>query len=313
MTNWKKATLVNQIYRVVLLVITACVPEENGDIPDYQSRQSISKVESLEAVLDLGKSESKPSTFLYFTLKSVDPGGQEITLFPFNSTLVEEFILENSRANDGKIHGDSALKILSLYSSNQKEWKVKISGQLKKNYPNDTISEIPFLLEKIEPLESCSLVNQVKDEKIPFQETLWKWKGFLNEKGQIYSLPSCENPEATLKLSTKRMPEGGPGYYNPQYPEAFYLELFPGYFFKSTPFLLYELGTSSLNIYSSVWIGPNPQDVVPKMYTSRQTAEKADSLFSLFSPNSKINLGLTGNQLIFENKEKKIKALFSHD
>lgn len=313
MTNWEGSTLGKWMYQVIFLMIIGCAPEENAKIPDYSSRQTISKIESLEAVLELGKSESTSSSFDYFVFKSRTEVGQEVKLFPFDSTLLKAFIIENSRANDGQPQGHSALKILSLYSSNQKEWKVKISGQLKKNYPNDTISEKPFLLEKIEPLESCPLVNQVKDEKIPIQEILWKWKGFLNEKGEIYSFPSCENPEATLKLTTKRMPEGGPGYYNPQHPEAFYLELFPGYFFKSKPFLLYELGTSLVDIYSSTWLGPNQQDVVPKMYTSKQTAEKADSLFTLLSPNSKINFDLAGNQLILENKEKKIKALFTHD
>lgn len=155
---------------------------------------------------------------------------------------------------------------------------------------------------------------------MPLQGTTWNWKGFLNESNEIYSYPSCENSEATFQLTQRIVDSPSQGYINPMKPNAMYLELFPGFFFVNYlgTKTIYEIEDNHLNLYGTFYYGPNRHPNSLVKFTTRQTAEKADSLRLLLKEGNLtvpevVDYILEGNQLILSHRNTKIRALFIAD
>jgi len=195
-----------------------------------------------------------------------------------------------------------------------------VSGQIKQAHPKDTIPGLPFLIEKIETIPPCPVSFTKLGGTVALQNTLWKWKGFVNESNEIYSYPSCENPEVTFQLTQRIVDSPNQGYINPMKPNAMYLELFSGFYFVNLygTKVIYEIEDNHLNLFSTFYYGPNRHPNAPIYFTTRQTAEKADSLRLLLREGNLtvpevVDYILEGNQLILSHRKTKLRALFIAD
>lgn len=144
----------------------------------------------------------------------------------------------------------------------------------------------------------------------------------MNESNQVYSFPSCENPNVSIILTEKLIKDNFEtnGYL---YPEAMEFQL-EGFFILSLNgyvYPVYEIKDSKLEVHAA---GPTGilyyRDFPPGLpfYSSRFTAEKADSLAKMILPYSFPNPSyvefiLDGNQLILYNPKFNIRALFTSD
>jgi hypothetical protein len=302
-------------YLALFLLMTACVPAEEVPFLDYDERVTIETLHQVEAVLGVYSDTTDTFVSKFITLK-INNGGAEQVLVASDTIPVSEFISGNGWSNYNSPFRGEVYFFFENYIYNQNELKVLVSGQIKKPHPKDKIPGKPIFIEKIETISPCPVSYTKLEGKVPLQGTIWKWQGFLNGLNQIYSFPSCENPLVTFQL-TDRLVTIHQGYINPMRPNAMYLELSSGFFFVNVfgTLPIYEIEGNHLNLYNTMWYGPNRHPNAPHYFTTRQTAEKADSLKLLFLTGNlqepeAVDFVVAGNQLILSHRKTKLRALF---
>lgn len=304
----------------LFLILISCDREDlDGSQIPFKKRATISNLDKVEMILGVYSHPFLPDDIPYIFLKEIDSGQHFI---PADTALLSTFLHDNLVSNMRYPFGGSVKDFLSFYSRSLPGIKVLVSGNVKQPFPGDIRPALPLVLSKIEIIPTCSVPFSKTEKQVTLQNTTWYWRGFVNESNQVYSFPSCENPNVSIMLTEKLIKDNyeTTGYL---YPDAmeFYLK---GFFFLVlhgyvTP--VYEIKDSKLELHTVRPTGITYYRDFPPgfpIYSTRFTAEKADSLTRMILPYSfpepsYIEFILDGNQLILYNPKLKIRALFTSD
>lgn len=78
-----------------------------------------------------------------------------------------------------------------LNNYNPRLW-YRISGDVKEFNVKDGLSGNPFVLTKAERILSCPVPYILISSEVSLVNVLWRFLGFIDDNGEIYSHPSCE-------------------------------------------------------------------------------------------------------------------------
>lgn len=305
----------------LFLILISCNQEDfDGSQIPFEKRTTINNLNQEEMILGIYSDHYFPEYIPYIALKEIESGQHFI---PVDTALLSSFLQDYMVVDLRTPFGGSVRHFLSFYGRSLGGIKVLVSGDVKQTFPNDSIPGLPLILSKIEIIPTCSVPFTKNEEQVNLQNTTWYWRGFVNESNQVYSFPSCENPNVSIML-TENLIKDDSGYQGYLYPNAmkFQLNGFLYSFFRRSELPVYEIKESKLEIYpvSPVRIfSPAQQNAgYSPFYSTRFTGEKADSLSRLimpthFSEPEVVEFILDGNQLILYNPRLKIRALFTSD
>lgn len=304
----------------LFLILISCNQEDfDGSQIPFEQRTTINSLDQVEMTLDVSRPLLLGTTSSYITLKEIESGQH---LIPVDTALLSTFFKDYLYENMKYPFERSVMNFLDFYGSSLGGIKVLVSGDIKQTFPNDTLPGLPLILSKIEIIPTCSVPFTKNEEEVNLQNTTWHWRGFVNELNQLYSFPSCENPNVSIIL-TENMIKDDYGYQGYLYPDAmkFQLKGFFFSFFYENELPVFEIKESKLEIsfVSPIRIfSPGQQNAgYSPFFSTRFTAEKADSLSRMITPYSssepEVEFILDGNQLILYNPKLKIRALFTSD
>lgn len=308
-----KATFIMIKYLLLFIFLSSCIGEENNSNTPYEERATLITLNQEIAELDIFWEKPNFTGTPYLILKKENNFKDNLIVLT-DTILVGEFVRTIGWTNFNKPYLGNVYGFIGDFHYNQQKLKVLVSGDLKVSHSKDTIPGLPFVLEKIEPSPPCPLQFLANNEIVSLQNTLWKWKGFVDENNQIYSFPTCENPLVTLKFTLEKMNFSGLSWINPLHPNALYLEQNTGFIqnYILDPVRVYEMDGNQLNIFSTYWYGSNLHPITPSLPTTRRTMEKADSLYNMMSK-GKVEYILDSKQLLLIRRDKQIRALFIAD
>lgn len=168
----------------------------------------------------------------------------------------------------------------------------RISGDVKEFNAKDGLSGNPFVLTKAERILSCPVHYVSIPEEVPLINVLWRFIGFIDDSGTVYSHPSCEyidlikfTTDSTSTLNGK-------------------VEI-PYYSWKSFDFvrrfsILSESKEIVLTIVPVTYAHPRAPSV---------PSQKMDSLAKVIGYDT-IDYVLENNILKLKNSKKKLNAMF---
>jgi hypothetical protein len=171
----------------------------------------------------------------------------------------------------------------------------------------------PVFEEK--PIE-CPVEWSINDSENPFQDTPWRFVGFVTPEGNIYSHPACEEDYLGVHFSPQQVNQSG-DYIAYVFPEALLMSV------KS--FVWYEAqgGTKAymplennrfIVTYGmwtmNYWPGPATRERNNLYLVPRRMKDKYDSLNMLLSINDTISYHISMNTLRLNNPSKEFEALF---
>lgn len=293
-------------YGILLLVWAACTPYEEPPFIPVEMRETVEFLNQELVEFWLYQPEKFHDT-LYLTLKRRNQPEDEFLRIT-DSLLVSKFIEEVGWTYGNEPFPGNIRDYFGWFHQGQETLKVLVSGQVKASDPRDSLPNPPFILEKIEQSPPCPLVISPIEITYPLQNIKWKWIGFVDESGQVYSHPTCENPIGTIEFTTQTFRI--PGFFVPYYPEAmaigFNLGIYPP--FKNPPY--YEVSPQKLTFHNTIYYGPNRHPMGGN--TTKRTYAKYDSIMKLMEPGVS-EYQIQGNRLVISRQDLKLRALFMAD
>lgn len=193
---------------------------------------------------------------------------------------------------------------------------VEVSGHFvakSRNMPNDYHSVV---LTEIKKPTACPVAWSLEDVEYPFAGTYWRFMGFVDSAGELYSYPVCEESFFGLEFSHTLVMQSTAFYllnyldsklfnilsfvwYEPQSGAYAYVPL------NETQFL--SLRAPWSNMYPS---GPATRSRDNLHQVPRRMKEKHDSLRVFLNHNDTINFQLNKNTLKLSNPKKELEAFF---
>lgn len=297
-----KLTFKMKKYWVLFFVLASCGPEEIPYLP-VEQRET---VEILDQELIEIRSWYFPenSSSKILSLKRVNqPGKDSLTLA--DTLVMSQFVREigwipwNSPYSGGMNN--------FFYNNGWEFYPFYIlgSGQIKESDPRDSLPGLPFLLEKIVQTPPCPVVIPERRTDYPLQNIPWKWIGFIDESGEVYSHPYCEGPSGSIQFTQKG--QSVPGYVTNQ-PNALLVEFSTGVSnFYDSPFF-YEIKGNQVSLYTSYYYGPNRHQTSFPL-TTKRVYEKQDSVKRVIAP-GELDFQIQGNRLIISRNDTDLRLLY---
>ena len=290
-------------YLLLFFIWASCTPEETPYLPVDQRETVETLDQELVEVWSRRYPENSDAGLLI--LKRINhPEKDSLTLA--DTLVMSQFVGEIGWWPEGLPFTGDIMQFFSNFHYGDKGLNVLVSGQIKAFDPRDSLPGLPFMLEKIVQTPPCPVVIPEKNLSYPLQNINWKWIGFIDDSGQVYSHPTCESPNGLLRFTENS--QSSPGYINPQYPKAMKMEFSAGISsFYETPYL-YETEGNTLSIYSTFWYGPNRHPVAFPI-TTKRAAEKRDSVRQVIAP-GELDFLIQGNRLIISRKDTNLRLLY---
>ncbi len=166
---------------------------------EIADRETLTEVNNIRAYLDVEQIGGSLDSGFVFKLELMDSQSPQF-LHVSNEQLVCAFL------NEQMMYGSTAANNCAgwayfyryLYQGSRDgnyRLHVTISGEIKKKFNNDIFKGEPFILENIDKIPSCPITFETKDINTSLENNFWRLQGFLNERGDIQSYPTCEDPE----------------------------------------------------------------------------------------------------------------------
>lgn len=310
-------------------LVFSCSLFEKGDFIDkipkpFNERETISVVSERLAYLDAEMIELGDNQVEYLFLLRLLDAEDNLILSPNNKELLCEFV--GKYVGYGYGTPDPEVCGLSYYfsfrNSGQRSLKsslhVVVSGEIKASDPSDQLTGLPFDLKELKKLEYCPVAWEKMDSELVFEDTKWRFVGFLNEWGEIFSTPSCEDQNVTLSFR-KDIQEGDPFFVSLGDPDAKYFELTGEVWVSKSPGdgvkLYSRLDSNQLVVFSGVIPltsnpGPSNRDRDNFINNSLNSLHKYDSIHAILQVKDTVDFSIDGNTLRIWNKNTGIQALF---
>ncbi|PSL05701.1 hypothetical protein [Cecembia rubra] len=297
---------------------------ENITPKPFDERETLIVLSERLAYLDAERKELVDGQVKYLFLLRLFDAEDNMILSPNNEELICEFIGKYV----GYGYGTRGPEVcgLSYYSSfrnfGQRSLRsslhVVVSGDIKTTDPLDELTGLPFDLKDLKKLENCHIAWEKKASGPGFEDTIWRFVGFLNERDEIYSTPSCEDQYVTLSFRKDRQ-DGDPLFISLGDPDARYFELSGAVWVSKRPGdgvkLYSRLNSNQLVIFSGIipltsHPGPSNRDRDNFITNSLNSLHKYDSLNAILHVKDTVDFSIEGNTLRIWNQKTGIQALF---
>lgn len=294
-------------YFLLLVLLWSC--SEEDPLPPFESRETVQEFLDREMILQ---------SVLYqdtFQLVLKDPSA-EFYVSPVDTILLFNEVRKNGRIDMFLEYQGGILSFVRDKSPGLDDFLVKVSGEVKKGFLQDSLPGLPILLTKVEFIAECSDGINFSDVETSLEKSSWVWKGFVDELGEIYSFPSCQVPNPSFTLTNNLVNTDEYPYISIHAEDAMFIQFedFYLFFFSRNEMPVYELLNDQLVMNVAVptrYLSPAHQNAgYSPFYSTVYTANKGDSLVALFRPPTVLNFMKEGNQLILSNPEIPLRALF---
>ena len=294
---------------LVLIVFFYSCSQEDTPIPQFEDRETILRLD--QETLGLQLWTEGDSTFM--VLRSL---GSDQLYSPTDTLLISNEIMPYAILELRTSYQGSIWKFLAN-GGNRKSLHVQVSGEVKKQYLQDSLPGPPLLISSIEIIPECpqTYVYQ-QSPALNLTSTGWNFKGFVDESLQIYSHPSCEQQLISLIFSGGSIESIGYMSYFERDLYALNFQGFPVWYYHGlNDSRGYKIKDGKIEIHGITKIRPlsyaQSNAGSTPFYSTVFTKNKADSLNLLFQTDTRLDFQLNGNTLILENPETKLRALFA--
>jgi hypothetical protein len=302
-----------------IFLIFSC--DDNGipsdELPKaIEDRETLAEIIDLKAYLDveqLGESLDSGYVFMLELMESQDPQFLHVS----NDQLVCIFLNEQMMYGSTAVTNCAGLGYFYRYLYNgfkggNYRMHVTISGKIKEKFSSDIFTGEPFLLENIIKISSCPISFETKAINPSLDNNFWRLQGFINENGELYSYPTCEDPEIgiffydNLVIGTPLEEPEAKTFDIRTAVETRLPQLFNVYFIE-------EDGKIKISMaVNPSWMPPrpatSPTDNFPRLTVDIKN--KYDSLNLLLKAHDEIDYAITHNILELFNPETQIRARF---
>ncbi|MGY6741943.1 MAG: hypothetical protein ACXIUQ_04335 [Cecembia sp.] len=290
----------------------------------FNERVTVSVLSERLAYLDAERRVLDDDQEEYLFLLRLFDAEENLVLSPINKELICEFIGKYVGYGYGTPNPEVCW--LSYYfafrnlgqRSLQSSLHVVVSGEIKASDPFDRLTGLPFDLKELKKLEYCPISWEKTELAQEFEDTEWKFVGFLNDVDEIYSTPSCEDQNVTLSFRKEKQ-QDDPFFVSLGDPEAKYFELRGAVWVYQGPGdgvkLYVKLNSNQLVISPGIiplTSNPGPSNRDRDNFTSNSlnSLHKYDSLHAIFQVRDTVDFSIEGNTMRIWNNNTGIQALF---
>jgi len=173
---------------VFLVLVFGCSDFEGDDYIPIEKRKIVGQIHDEIAYLGVERISADKFGFVF---ELQNPGD-----FKFLSVLDSDLIC-------GKVSEINCISYhQEFFFKNYERFWYRISGVVKEFSVEDGLSGHPFEVSKAERILSCPIKYKTISGEVPLENVLWKFIGFIDESGMIYSHPTCELNLNFIKFKT---------------------------------------------------------------------------------------------------------------
>lgn len=308
----------NLIFLLLFFGFFGCSPQDDPaqNIPlEIGLRKTVEEIAGVPAFLDVETITNGTETSYLFFFELQD-NAQKRRLVPDKDTLICSLLNEQLMYGMTIIEGCADVGYFFRYlrygeAPGNHRMHVTISGKAKERRPGDPFTGSPFVLERIEKIESCPVAITDKSGSFSLENRFWKLVGFIDQNGNIISSPTCENPEIGITFYDKLL-TGSPI----EDPEAKSFKIESAVWIRSYQlFLVYgKESDNKLRITRAVdpaWMPPRPATAQTNNIDqlTKGIYNKFDSLSQIFLFNQTVDFEINGNKIELRNPTNGIGAL----
>nr|MBI1229496.1 hypothetical protein [Cytophagales bacterium] len=299
----------------IYLLVISCNLAPTEAVPDTEE-VVVARIQGVKAYIDAEMIDKKITLFL-----DLDESFNDIDhLLPIETDricdlLAEEFYSFSFADQAGcasNLYGRYGLRI---HRGNERV-QVIISGDILPEGNDTPEGYLPFRLKTMEKPIECPVEWRVVDSENHFQETPWRFVGFVTSEGEIYSHPACEEDYLGVHFTSQLVNQSGT-YINTVYPEALLMSIKSFVWFEAQggtkaymPLdnnrFIATFGRWTMNY----WPGPATRDRDNLYLVPKRMKDKYDSLNTLLSTNDTISYQINKNTMRLHNPDKGLDALF---
>jgi hypothetical protein len=281
-----------------------------------EDRETFAEINDLRAYLDVEQLGENLDSGYVFMLELMDSPSPQF-LHVGNDQLVCAFLNEQMMFGSTRVTNCAGWGYFYRYlrkgfKGGNYRMHVTISGEIKEKFAGDIFTGEPFLLESITKIPSCPISFEPKDINPSLENNFWRLQGFINENGEIYSYPTCEDPEIGVFFYDSLV-SGTPIEDSEAKTFDIRTEVSttPPQLFAVYSVVNFERIRISLAVNPG-WMPPRPATSVTDNF-SRLTVDiknKYDSLNRILRVSNEIEFAITQNILELYNPETQIRARF---
>ncbi|TVP47994.1 MAG: hypothetical protein EA341_11740 [Mongoliibacter sp.] len=284
-----------------LISMMACISD--NDESNFGKRRVVGQINNELAFLALEEITNSRSSGFVFELQ--DPGE-----FTFLSALDKSLICDSLPDQICLDYHKNYLKHIVSVNDTSPRWLsprlwYRISGYVKEFNSIDNIVGNPFIVTKAERVLSCPVIYEVKPKEVSIIDTFWKFVGFIDNEDVIYSHPTCEFNNESIRFTSSPVSN----YSQIEGHMDFETGNLKSFFWT----LSFSIDTGNSQIIIKTLPNPYGGNGKNNFYDPIRTAEianKADSIARLIGNDDTLSYFLKNNVLKLHNSRNKLRALF---
>ena len=305
------------LYSIIFLIYSCDekeIPIEIESI-EIKDRETLSEINEVMAFLDVERIGKDFETSFAFMLEFQDSQGPKY-LHVSDEQLICSFLNEQMMYGSLLTSNCAGLGYFYRYlysgsKSGNYRIHVNIGGKIKEKFSYDLFAGEPFVLENITKIPSCPVTFETRDVSPSLENNFWQLQGFLDEKGDIQSFPTCEDPIIGVFFHGSLIfgdPIDIPGAKSFEIRTE--VSILPSLLLS-----VYSLEEGKIKISRALnpgWMPPKPPTVSTNNFLNLTVdiKNKYDSLDLILRIPNEIEYSITQNMLLLYNPVTQIRARF---